>query len=60
MEPGTLLYAIEGELPVAGSFGLEAELRDTCRNDVLVSFVSAGWRRAPGNPLDNTNKYGKS
>lgn len=58
-EPGTLLYVIEGELPVMESFGFEAELRNACRNDVSVSCIFAGWQRVPGDPLDNTQKCGK-
>ena len=49
---GTLLYNVQGFLPVLDSFGFETDLRTYTQGQAMVHSVFDHWAVVPGDPLD--------
>ncbi|MFX0063758.1 MAG: GTP-binding protein [Candidatus Hermodarchaeota archaeon] len=48
---GTPLTVIEGEVPVAESFGMTAELRAETSGFAFTQQIFSRWEKVPGNPM---------
>lgn len=51
---GSLLWKVNGIVPVIESVGLEVDLRLSTRGLAYPQMIFSRWDRVPGNPLDDT------
>ena len=49
---GTILYSVNGFIPVLDSFGFETDLRTYTQGQAMVHSVFDHWAIVPGDPLD--------
>ncbi|KAJ3571253.1 hypothetical protein NPX13_g5447 [Xylaria arbuscula] len=58
--PGTPLFTIKAYLPIAESFGFNADLRQATSGQAFPQMVFDHWQHLPGgSPLDKTSKVGQ-
>ncbi|MFX0113076.1 MAG: GTP-binding protein [Candidatus Hodarchaeota archaeon] len=55
---GTPLNVVTGELPVAESFGITAELRSETSGFAFAQMVFDHWEKVPGNPMLSASEGG--